>query len=550
MKTPRPRVEITTDDFEYFVGRAVRGMAVIVAEMGADAHRRPPIPDANSAYALLNHCLGVIDYWAGGLIAGRAVDRDRAAEFDAVGPVDALLARVEPTLAQFRIDIADMQSERPLRIEPDAWSLGPDRPLDQGAALLHLYEEMAQHHGQMQILRDALIALEPSTATATGSSFAPSMGWLRSKQGVKWRRPGPDLIPAWVADMDFPVPPVVREAITATVDRGDLGYPDWPQHPLEAPFEERMRTRFGWSPIRNAIRGVTDLIQAVQLIVRITTDPGDAVVAQTPNYPPFIASIENMDRRLVALRAIEGHTGWEWDLDRLERDLVTSGARVMLLVNPHNPTGRVASRVELERLGELVLRHDMTVISDEIHADLVDPSRTHVPIASLSDEIAERTVTVYSATKAFNIAGLRTALAHVGPERIRRSWDAFPPDLFGATNVLGVEATLAAWEHGDPWLAQLLSHLAGQRTLIDERLRPARRPGWWPPEASYLAWLDFRRLGLTDEPARLLHARAHLELSPGLDFGPHATGFARLNFATSTEILEEILRRMAAALDT
>lgn len=220
----------------------------------------------------------------------------------------------------------------------------------------------------------------------------------------------------------------------------------------------------------------------------------------------------------------------------------------MLLVNPHNPTGRVSTRAELEQLAELVLRHDMTVISDEIHADLTYAPYVHIPIASLSSELAERTTTIYSATKAFNIAGLRTALAHVGPASIRRAWDGFPPDLFGATNVLGIDATLAAWEHGDEWLGELVEHLTTQRSRIDAELRQPRRPNWRCPEASYLAWLDFGQLDLPDEPAEFQRRHAAMELSPGLDFASDASGWARLNFATSRPILDDILQRMGDSL--
>ena len=221
-------VLLTDDDYLYFVGRAVRGMAAIVSELGDDrASTKPDLPGANTPYGLLTHCLGVIEYWAGKLVAGRDVARDRDAEFDATGPVSDLLVRVDEVLAQLAVDIAGSDSEAPLVRPPDAWAVGPDRELTQGGVLMHVYEEVTQHHGQMEVLRDALRVGPPA--------FDPPMSWLREKRGVKWQRPGPDLIPAWVADMDFPVAPPIRAAITGMLDRGDLGYPDWSQNPSGAP---------------------------------------------------------------------------------------------------------------------------------------------------------------------------------------------------------------------------------------------------------------------------------------------------------------------------
>jgi putative C-S lyase len=537
-----PTVGVSSADYLYFVERAVGGMAVIVADLGDDlACTRPDLPGANSAYGLLTHCLGVIRYWGGRLVAGREIERDREREFEATGSVTDLLAETEAVLAQLRIDIETVDSEGDLAREPDVWAQGPGRKLNQGAALLHLYEEMAQHHGQMEVLRDLLRKTRP------GRPFAADLGWLRAKHGVKWRRPGPDLIPAWVADMDFPVAAPIRAAIEATVDRGDLGYPDWPEHPLAAAFSERMLQRYGWAADPGHVRGLTDLIQGLQLVIELATEPGQAVVAHTPNYPPFLATVPTTGRRLLAAQLHPNGDSWAWDHDRLDAELRIADARVLLLVNPHNPTGRVFTRAELEQVAELAERHDLIVISDEIHAELTFEPYQHVPFATLSPETAARTVTITSATKAFNIAGLRTAVAHVGPARLRAAWDAAPPDLYGATNVLGVEATLAAWRDGDPWLAGLRGHLADQRRQLD---RLATLPGlvYRPPEATYLAWLDLTEAGLPGDPAAFLRAKAGIELSPGADFGPGSAGFARLNFATSATVLNSVLDRIETAL--
>jgi bifunctional pyridoxal-dependent enzyme with beta-cystathionase and maltose regulon repressor activities len=542
---------VSADDYLFFVARALRGMCDIVVGLGDPlACTRPDLPGANTPFGLLTHCLGVVDYWGGHLVAGRRIDRDRDAEFDATGSVAELAERVEWALRQLADDVASVEPGGRLHSEPADWAQGPDRPLDPAGALVHLYEELAQHHGQMEVLRDVLSARIPSAVDPVPDFDDVPLGWLRQKRGVKWHRPGPDLLPAWVADMDFPIAPAIQQAILAAVTRGDLGYPGWPAHPLAQPFAQRMSRRYGWSPDPGFVRGVTDLIQAVQIVLTLATSPGDGVVVHTPNYPPFLETVRRMNRVLIPAPLEPGDAaGWSWDHDRLERDVARSRPTVVLLVNPHNPTGRVFTRPELTRIAELAERHEMLVISDEIHAELVHAPNVHIPFASLdpATATAARTVTVTSATKAFNIAGLRVAVAHVGSERLRAAWDRQPPDLFGAPNVLGVEATLAAWSHGDAWLTALNRHLLARRDQVIARLggTPLRVR---PPEAGYLAWLDCRDAGTPIDPAAWFREHTSVELSSGPDFGPGNEHRARLNFATTGPMLDVILDRMITAL--
>lgn len=541
-QTDASTVAVHNDDYLYFIGRAVDGMVAIVRELGDQrACARPDLPGANSPYGLLTHCLGVLEYWGGRLVGGRTVVRDRSTEFAATGSVNELALRAEAALRQLADDIATARPADPLRHEPDGWAQGPDRKLTQAAALLHVYEELAQHHGQMQILRDALATVPDVPA------HDPPLDWLRTKRGVKWQRPGPDVLPAWVADMDFAVAPVVRSAIVAALDRGDLGYPDWPEHPLAELFATRMAHRYNWSPDPAHVRGITDLIQAVQIVLTLRNEPRPTVIAHTPNYRPFLVTLDRMTQYIPAPMTPDGPS-WTWDHDQLERDLggVTSG--ILLLVNPHNPTGRVFSRDELERLADLAARHDLTVISDEIHAELNYGPAPHVPFASLGPDAAARTVTVTSATKAFNIAGLRTAVAHVGPDALRQAWDDQPPDLYGATNVLGVEATRAAWLDGDPWLEATVEHLRRQRDHLLDRMVDLPGVSMRSPQAGYLAWLDCAAAPIDGDPAEFFRRRAGVELSPGPDYGSGNEQFARLNFATSRCVLDAVLDRMAAAL--
>jgi cystathionine beta-lyase len=378
------------------------------------------------------------------------------------------------------------------------------------------------------------------------------LSWLRNKEGVKWRGPGPSVLPAWVADMDFPLAAPIRDALAETVGRGDLGYPAWTtwtgQNPLAEPFAGRMAQRYGWQPRPEWVRNFSDLLQALQVVLHLTTKPGDAVALHTPNYPPFLMTVEMMRRRVVASQIERSSDGWGFDPERLERDVAKSKSRTLMIANPHNPTGRVFTSAELETLADIALRNDMLIVSDEILADLAYTPHRHIPMASLGPEVADRTITMTSATKAFNFAGLRCAVVHVGPTRVRQVIDAYPPDFFGPVNVLGVDATKAAWQHGDAWLVALLDHLRRNRDLVAGTIvRHMPVIKYDPPEAAYLAWLDCRGLELAEDPGIFFRNEGRVELSPGETFGPAGHGFARLNFATSREVLTEILRRMTTA---
>ncbi len=379
--------------------------------------------------------------------------------------------------------------------------------------------------------------------------------WLRERPGKKWSAVDADVLPAWVADMDFPAPPPVRRALHALVEGADLGYPSWGDGtPLREAFADRMHARFGWSPDPARVREIDDIIGGLQLTLRLAgvdggAGAGDGLVAvHTPCYPPFLDALSGFGRRLLPIPMVDDGAGWNFDLDRLDGELRESGCRTLLLVNPQNPTGRVFTRAELGGLAELARRHDLLVIADEVHADLAHPPHRHIPFASLGADAAGRTVTLTSATKAFNLAGVRCAVAQVGPDRLLAAWDAQPVNLFGVPNLFGVAATLAAWRDGDRWLTDVLAHLGARRLQLADTLGrrlPAVRHH--PPQAGYLAWIDCRDLGLGADPAAAFLSRGRVELSPGGHFGPGGDGHVRLNFATSAELLARILDRMCAA---
>lgn len=382
-----------------------------------------------------------------------------------------------------------------------------------------------------------------------------SLEWLHTKPGAKWNRT-PDAIAAWVADMDFVPAPAITSALTRAIATGDLGYPDWRSiiggSGATDAFIDRCASRYSWHIDAGDTREFNDVVQAIQLVLHTCTSPGDGVVVHAPTYPPFLNSVAASRCRLVPIPAQlteSSPTGWSFDYDALEATLRAQPARVLLLCHPQNPTGHVFAEAELRALAGIAERHNLLIISDEIHADLTYAPLVHRPMALFAPE---RTVTIHAASKAFNLAGMRYAIAHFGSQVARKAADALPEHLLGATNLMGAVAVESAWREGDEWLAAVLAHLDRQRLLLAELIAehlPAIR--YVPPAATYLAWLDCRSLsfdgeGLGDDPsARFLERR--VRLSEGPNFGPEGFGFARLNFATSSEMLREIVSRMATA---
>lgn len=377
---------------------------------------------------------------------------------------------------------------------------------------------------------------------------------LRSGWGVKWGAVEPDVIPAWVADMDFGVPPMVRTRVAEVLDRGDLGYPFWPDgDPLVHAFEDRMAARFAWSPAPGRTRVFTDLIQILQVVIEAATSPGDGVALHVPNYPPFLASIERSGRRIVPLPMRRSADGWDIETAGLGERLRRSDVRLMLIVNPHNPTGRVLTRTELAGLADGARDADVVVLSDEIHADLVFDAASHIPFASLSADAAARTITATSATKAFNIAGMRCAVAHIGSDVVRSRLEAAPLDYFGQPSILGRVATVAAWTESEDWLEDIRAVLAQNRaTIADWMDRSPFDVVYRSPEASYLSWVDFGGTAIAHDPAGEIERRGRVRLSAGADFSEHTAvetrSFARLNSATSPDNVRAILHRIGTAL--
>lgn len=374
---------------------------------------------------------------------------------------------------------------------------------------------------------------------------------LEQRRSEKWHTYPRDVLPAWVAEMDFPIAAAIERDLRRFVDASDVGYPmGLRQTGVAEAFCERMVERFAWSIEPARVELLAEVVQGLYLAVEAFSNRGDGVVVQTPIYPPFLHSVRELDRRLVENRLVRSGEELVFDLDALERS-IDAGTRCLLFCNPHNPSGHVASRAELERLARLVLEHDLVVVADEIHADLVYAGHAHIPFASTSPEIAARTVTLSSASKAFNIPGLRCAVAHFGSDALQQRFQSVVPKRFrGGLGLFGLAASVTAWRFGQPWLDEVVPYLQANRDAL-ERFLADRIPEIriHRPRATYLAWLDCGPLGLETSPAAFFLKEARVALSDGRLFGPGYEDHVRLNFATSRPILEAILERMAGALE-
>lgn len=371
---------------------------------------------------------------------------------------------------------------------------------------------------------------------------------LRQRRSEKWSVYAPDVLPAWIAEMDFPLADPIRRALHDAVERGDTGYAPSRYPFLAEAFAGFAERRFGWAVDPQDVISVPDVNVGIAETLRVLTSPGDGIVMHTPTYPPFYDMLDDIGRGLIAAPLHAGEGGWQLDLAALEAAFA-AGAGAYLLLNPHNPTGRVLTRAELEAATGLAERYGVPIVSDEIHAPLVLRGATHTPLTVLGGWAAERGVVFTSASKAFDTAGLKSAIAVTASRSMRQSLSRLPASLPYQSSLLGVIAAETAFASGDDWLDAVIRRLDANRELLDELLRDYL-PGvrWTPQEASYLAWLDFRGLGLGDEPAEVLLERGRVALSRGLDYGEAGRGWVRLNVGTSSGLVEEAVRRMAAAV--
>jgi cystathionine beta-lyase len=369
---------------------------------------------------------------------------------------------------------------------------------------------------------------------------------LRERRSYKWRAYPADVLPAFVAEMDFALADCVKRALIDAVERDDCGYA-YPGGLVEA-FVEFAAAYHGWQVDPDRVFMVADVMAGVDAVLRLGTEPGDGVVINTPVYPPFFEHITVQGRRVVEAPLAETSRGWQLDFDVIEQAFA-AGARAYLLCNPHNPTGIVATKSDLERIASLADRYGVLVLSDEIHAPIAMPGAVHIPYAGLGDDAARTAVTLTSASKAFNLAGLKCAVIVAGSEEMRQSLASLPEGVGFAAGLLGVIASVAAWREGRTWLSELVDYLDTNRRHFADLLS-AKLPGaeYVPPQAGYLAWVDCRALGLGADPREAFLRDGRVALRRGLDFGAPGAGFVRVTLGTSAVLLEEIVERMARAL--
>jgi len=362
-----------------------------------------------------------------------------------------------------------------------------------------------------------------------------------SEKWDKYR--GRDIIPLWVADMDFRSPPAVIQALHERVEHGVFGYTHPPAELVEA-VRAHLLAEYGWAVEEEWIVWLPGLVCGLNVLCRAVGGAGDEVVTFTPIYPPFMSAPGLSDRSLVKvpLQLREGR--WVADMEALER-AITPRTKLLLLCTPHNPVGRAWSREELAQFAEVAERHNLVIGSDDIHAGLVlDEDRRHIPIATLSPETARRTITLLAPSKTYNIPGLGCSFAVIGDPALRRAFRKAMGRIVPHVNTLGYTAALAAYRDGEEWRQALLAYLRGNRDLVEREVNAMPGLSMTPVETTYLAWIDARATGITD-PARFFE-EAGVGLSDGADFG--APGFLRLNFGCSRSLLVEALGRMRRAL--
>ncbi|RKF23715.1 MalY/PatB family protein [Micromonospora globbae] len=372
---------------------------------------------------------------------------------------------------------------------------------------------------------------------------------LRRRTSEKWRRYPEDVLPLWVAEMDVPLAEPVTRALAEAINLGDTGYAHGPAY-AEA-LAGFAAERWGWTVDVARTRAVPDVMMGVVEVLDLVTGHGDAVVVNPPVYPPYYQFLRSAGRRIVEA-PLEGRHRLDPDaLDRAFAEAVAGGRRAAyLLCSPHNPTGTLHTRAELSTVAELAARHGVRVVVDEIHAPLVYPGATFVPYLSLPG--TERDFALLSASKAWNLAGVKAAVAVAGADAAA-DLARMPAEVNDGVSHLAVIAHTAALRHGGPWLDDLLSGLDANRHLLADLLAE-RLPGvrYQPPDATYLAWLDCRALELPGgpdaDPATVFLERGRVAFVPGPDFGTGGAGHLRLNFATSPDVLTEAVRRMVVSL--
>jgi cystathionine beta-lyase len=367
------------------------------------------------------------------------------------------------------------------------------------------------------------------------------------RSSYKWSAFPKEILPAFVAETDFDLAPAVEHALEAAIRNGDTGYASRSSD-IGTVFSSFARRRYGWQVAPENVTLVPDVMAGVLEVLRRVIRRGAGVVINTPVYRPFFTHIAEAGCRVVEAPLAYHGGAYALDLDALERAF--DGASVYLLCNPHNPTGLAFSRAQLQQIVALAERHNVTILSDEIHAPLVLRHADHVPILSIGDEASVRTISFHSASKAWNIPGLKCAQAVCGSDAMRAVLESLPEAVGSRTGHLGVIASLAAYADESAWLDDLIDTLEANHNLFAELLTQAGTGlRHVRPAATYLAWLDCRDLELGDDPAVLFRERGRVAFDSGLRFGTSGAGFCRATLATTEATIREMVRRVVVALE-
>lgn len=377
----------------------------------------------------------------------------------------------------------------------------------------------------------------------------------RNANSLKWNKYAADVLPLWIADMDFAVPEPVIRALHAKVAHGVFGYEEAPPALIEAVCA-RMERLYGWRIPPEHVVVHPGLVSGMNVAVRALCAPGESVLIQTPAYPPFVQAhthhgLTGQTAELTPIRS-GAALRFEIDFDAFEA-AIAEHTRLFLLCQPQNPTGQIYTAAELTRLAEICLRHNLVICSDEIHSELLLGGARHVPLAPLAPEIADRTITLYSVSKTFNLPGLFCSVAIISNPELRQKFIAAREGIVPGTNNLGMAAAIAALTEGDEWLAQLRAYLTANRdALVSFVAEHLPGIGVTTPDATYLAWLDCRDLMangvIAGSPYEFFLEHAKVALGDGALFGPGNEGFVRLNFGCPRATLMEALGRMRGAV--
>ncbi len=369
----------------------------------------------------------------------------------------------------------------------------------------------------------------------------------RGTDSVKWGYYPEDVLPLWVADMDFRSAEPVLQALRERVDHGVFGYTR-PAPALKTAIQERLSRLYQWAVNEDEILMLPGVVTGLNVAIQAYSVPGESILAQPPVYFHFLRDPVHHRRVLIDPPLSRKHDTYEIDFDRFEKS-IDNQTRVFILCNPHNPVGRVFSRGELEKLAEICVRHRVIICSDEIHCDLVYPGYRHIPIATLSTEVSDRTVTLMAPSKTYNVAGLECGYAIIKNRDLRRIWQNASYGIVPGVSVMGQAAALAALSGGQEWLDQVLIYLQHSRDFVAEYIRQSMSAiRMCRTEATYLAWLDCSDTGIPGNLADFFLREARVGLNNGPDFGKGGEGFVRLNFACARTTLADALTRMSAAL--